>query len=121
MGAVMQDTEVIATVRKPDGHPNAEIDGVVIRQQASGGGWFILSKSEAIDWARKQLLWCRDPGDGRGVRVEPVDADGDGYYDYVRTVPDSTRRNNLLAHLIWDRVQKRWVDPATGMIAGPPA
>lgn len=102
-----QKTEVVGTVRNPDGVANAEIDGLVI---VVPGGLQILSKPDAIAWAMKGLLWCRTPGAGNPVAIEAVDRDGDGRPDYVHTKPDHTRTNNLLHLDIWDRQRNVWLD-----------
>ena len=119
----MQQTEVIGTVRKPDGQPSGDIEGLVIKQQSHGGGWLIISNDEAIKMAKHQLLWCKSPYGSvpPSAWIEPIDRDGDGYYDYVRTVPDATQQNNLLALPIWDRVRSRWVEPRFGAPTGAPA
>jgi len=117
---VQRVTEVIATVRTPDGNSNGEIDGLVIRQQAPNGGWYVLSKQESIKWALGKLLWCKVPGDGRQVEIEAVDQDGDNYYDYVRSKPDHTRSNNLLALPIWDRARNVWRDRWGNVIGNGP-
>ncbi len=120
MAAVKQQTEVLASVRIPDGDLKGEIDGLVIRQVAPTGDWYILSKKESIEWALVRLLWCKMPSDGRAVWIEAVDNDRDGRADYVRTTPDSTRLNNLLSLPIWDRQRKMWLD-ARGRPTAPPA
>ncbi|HEX9607284.1 MAG TPA: DUF3892 domain-containing protein [Gemmatimonadaceae bacterium] len=120
MAAVKQQTEVLASVRIPDGDLKGEIDGLVIRQVAPTGDWYILSKKESIEWALVRLLWCKVPSDGRVVWIEAVDNDRDGRADYVRTTPDSTRLNNLLSLPIWDRQRKMWLD-TRGRPTAPPA
>jgi hypothetical protein len=106
-------SEVIGTVRWPDG-ASGRIDGLVIRQSVPGGGYPILDLNEAIRWAAESLLWSHVPGDGRRVQVVPVDQDGDGDYDGVRTAPDGTVYNNLLSLPVWDRRLKMWISPMTG-------
>lgn len=105
----MQRTEVLGTVRDPDGVPSAEIDGVVTSIVTPAGKLQVLTKSEAIAWAAKGYLWCRGPG-GHQVEIEPVDRDRDGHYDYIRTKPDRTQTNNLLMLDIWDRNRGIWLD-----------
>jgi hypothetical protein len=105
-----QRTEVIATVRDPDGQPNALIDGLVVKIAAADGGWIILSKRESVAWAQKALLWCRAPNGRYPIEIEAVDLDGDGIPDYVQTRPDHTRANNLLSLDIWDRKRQIWLD-----------
>lgn len=105
-----QRTEVVGTVRKPDGAPSAEIDGLVTALRTPDDGLRILSKQEAIQWAMKGLLWCRAPNGGSPVEIEAVDRDRDGRPDYVQTKPDHTKANNLLRLNIWDRQRKVWLD-----------
>lgn len=103
-------TQVLATVRAPDGH-SGEIDGLVIAQRHAQGGWEIIDKPTAVRFAARNLLWCAPPGvGGKHAEIEAVDGDRDGYYDFVRTVPDYTQKNNLLALTIFDRVRRKWVD-----------
>lgn len=104
---ITQRTEVIGTVRNPDGDPNAEIDGLVV---AVPGGSQVISKTDSITAAYRGLLWCRAPGNGNPVEIEARDQDGDGILDYVQTKPDHTRLNNLLRLHIWDRRRKIWLD-----------
>ena len=112
-------TEVLGTVRYLD-QSNQEIDGLVIRQRATNGGWVIMPKPDAIQAATNNLLWCRTPGDGHSVWITPVDQDGDLRADYVRTDPDDSQSNNLLALPMYDRAQQIWLDPQTGRQLSPP-
>jgi hypothetical protein len=96
------------------------IDGLVLGQISPQGNYYVIDKPTAIKWAYRSLLWTRIPSDGRIVDVIPVDSDGDGYFDYVRTAPDSTYRNNLLDHPIWDRVRRIWVSPDEGVAIAAP-
>lgn len=109
----MQDirTEVLGTVRRPDGDPRGEIDGLVIDQRVSGGGNLIINKAQAIRAAQLGLLWTRAPNGRDVVAVDAVDRDGDGRADYVQTRPDHTRENNLLRLRIYDRLRGVWLDP----------
>jgi hypothetical protein len=85
----------------------------VLRESTPQGTLVVLSKPEAVAWAQGGRLWCQIPGGGgRRVKVEAFDSDGDGRDDYVRTVGDGTRRNNLLALPIWSRRQNRWISQA---------
>jgi hypothetical protein len=108
--ATPQRTEVIATVRDPDGQPDALIDGLVVKIMVASGDWTILSKRESVAWAQKGLLWCRAPDGRYPIEIEAVDRDGDGIPDYVHTRPDHTRANNLLSLDIWDRKRRVWLD-----------
>jgi len=71
MAAVKRKTEVLASVRIPDGDLKGEIDGLVIRQVASTGDWYILSKKQSIEWALTRLLWCKVLSDGRACGLRP--------------------------------------------------
>lgn len=103
-------TEVIGTVRQPDGDPRGEIDGLVIDQLGANGGNLIITKAEAIRAAERRLLWTRAPNGRDAVAIEAVDRDGDGRPDYVHTCADHTRENNLLRLRIYDRVRQVWLD-----------
>lgn len=103
-----QRTEVIGTVRSPDGVPSAEIDGLVI--YTPDRGMQIVWKQDAILRARMGLLWCQAPNGGNPVEIEAVDRDRDGQLDYVQTKPDHTKANNLLRLNIWDRQRQIWLD-----------
>jgi len=105
-----QRTEVIGTVRDPDGVPSAEIDGLVTSLVTSDQKLRVLSKQEAISWAQRGLLWCRAPDGTAPVEIDPIDRDGDGRYDYVQSRADHTRTNNLLRLRIWDRRRSVWLD-----------
>lgn len=100
--------EVTATVRSPDGQPSGVIDGLVVRQNSQ---LLVIDKQAAIRMAMKSLLQAHVPGDGRWIRVVPVDEDRDGFYDYVRTAPDQTIKNNLLDLPIWSVATRTYVSP----------
>ena len=106
--------EVIATVRLPDGQPNARIDGLVLRSLNPSDGHPIIDLPTSIARAQAGSLWTKVPNDGRAVRVVAVDTNGDGIADAVKTEADGIYGNNLLAHPIWDRIRRQWVDPRSG-------
>ena len=113
MPLVRMRTEVIGTVRVGDDR-TGEIDGLVIRQIPEGGGFYIIDKPTAVEWAIAGLLWTHIPGDGRPVDLIAIDSDGDGRPDYVKTKADGVRQNNLLALPYYDRKLKTWRNPHTG-------
>lgn len=102
--------EVAATVRYPDGDPAGVIVGLIVMQ---GGIPFHIDKTAAIRMAARGLLWSHIPGDGRRVKVIPVDEDGDRVYDYVRTEADGIYRNNLLALPIWSTSRGQYVSASS--------
>lgn len=103
---ITQKTEVIGTVRKPDGAFNGEIDGLVVGSLNSPQ---VIAKVDAISAAQRGLLWCRAPGGGHPVDIEARDWDGDGADDYVATKRDRTRVNNLFRLNILDRRRSIWL------------
>jgi hypothetical protein len=105
-------SEVKGTVRQPDGDRMGQIDELVVSQ---GGILLRVPKAQAVRMAAKSKLWSRVPGDGKSVWVVPIDQDGDGYYDYVKTQPDKTVRNNLLDLPIWWVARQIWIQPDTGL------
>jgi hypothetical protein len=102
--------EVTATVRSPDGQSSGVIVGLIVAQ---GGQPLNIDKAKAIRMAARNLLWSHVPGDGRQVKVIPVDEDRDGYYDYVRTESDGYYGNNLLALPIWSTSMLRYISPSS--------
>jgi hypothetical protein len=106
--------EVTATVRLPDGRPSGVISGLVVKQN---GQLLVIDKQTAIRMASKNLLQTHVPGDGRWIRVVPIDEDRDGFYDYVRTAPDQTTKNNLLDLPIWSVAAQTYVTPNFGSLA----
>lgn len=107
--------EVTATVRSPDGQPSGSIVGLVVRQNSQ---LFQIDKAMAIRMATRQLLWTHVPGDGRQVKLIPVDENGDGVYDYVRTEADGYYGNNLLALPIWSTTTRRYVSGSSSGYLG---
>jgi hypothetical protein len=107
--------EVTATVRSPDGQPSGVIVGLIVVQ---GGTPLQVDKATAIRMATRQLLWSHVPGDGRQVKVIPVDEDRDGFYDYVRTESDGYYGNNLLALPIWSTSTMCYVSPSSSDYLG---
>jgi uncharacterized protein DUF3892 len=102
--------EVTATVRSPDGQSSGVIVGLIVVQ---GGQTLKIDKATAIRMAARTLLWSHVPGDGRQVKVIPVDEDGDRIYDYVRTEADGYYGNNLLALPIWSTSMSRYISPTS--------
>jgi hypothetical protein len=104
-------TEVKGTVRAPDGTMSGDIAELVVSQ---GGVLVRIEMPVAIRMAAAGVLWSQVPGDSHSVRVVPIDGNRDGYYDYVRTQPDRTVRNNLLDLPIWWVARQIWIDAETG-------
>jgi hypothetical protein len=100
-------TKVLGTTRSPDGSQQGEIAGLVINQSTPDGRYPILDIEQSIDWARKGLLYT-DPLGARRAQVEAIDANRDGHYDSVRSVPDGTKVNNLLSLPIYNTQTKQW-------------
>ena len=97
MSAIEKKSNVIGTVREPDGDINGKIFGLVIDQFSLKGLPYYLEEKEAVRWASKGLLWTHTPGDGNPVQVIAI------ANRYVRTASDSTTSNNLLKLKVFTR------------------
>ncbi len=109
--SLYREARVVATTRNPDGTTYGKVDGLIVDQS---GFRYIVTLANAIGMAGRSLLWCIDPWGGHRVRVVPVDEDGDGLWDFVRTAPDTTVANNLLELPIFVRSLQTYVTPRTG-------
>lgn len=105
---IQTSTKVLGTARTPDGVAHGEIAGLIINQTGPKGGYYLLDMRESIERAQKGLLWTTPPSGWPRAEVEAIDANNDGYDDSVRTVPDGSTTNNLLALPIYDRRTGSW-------------
>lgn len=104
---VTTETQIIGTVRDPDGDASAVINGLVYGTLSQPR---ILSKAKAIEAAQHWLLWCKTPGDGHRVRIVARDSKGDGIDDYLATEGDDTVTNNLSRLPILEVGSGMWLD-----------
>ncbi len=99
-------TEVVGTVRHPDGRPTGQVAGLVLRE---AGLLIVVDLAQATARARTGGLAVRAPGAAALLPVASVDPT-DGRLLLAAGSPDATA--NLELELpIWDRDRACWVNP----------
>ena len=112
-------SQVVATVRIPDGHAHGQVDGLVLRED---GLLVVIDRTEV---KRRAAAGClppaRVPGAHQPVEIEPHDGPNGELQLRLKT-GQAAGDDASLALPIWDRERACWVNPlrpGTPGLAGP--